>query len=67
MAKVTYIAPEGASPFVKAFGVNFLDKEPKEITDEKALSKFRNNRFFKVEDAKPPAQSKVTPNHENKP
>lgn len=50
MAKVKFIPEPGVSDETEQFGISFAGGEFVEVTDEKALTKFRGNRFFEVED-----------------
>lgn len=50
MAKVKFIPEAGVSDETEQYGVAFAGGEAVEVTDEKALAKFRGNRFFEVED-----------------
>lgn len=50
MAKVKFIPEPGVSDETEQFGITFAGGEAVEVTDEKALAKFRGNRFFEVED-----------------
>ena len=52
MAKVTYQPEDGAPTETTQFGSEFKGSKPTEVTDEKALAKFRGNPFFKVADEK---------------
>lgn len=52
MAKVTYHPEPGTSEDTAQFGYDFKGGKPTEVTETKALAKFRDNRFFKVSDAK---------------
>jgi len=50
MAQVKFIPEAGVSDETEQFGVTFAGGEAVEVTDEKALAKFRGNPFFEVED-----------------
>lgn len=50
MAKVKFIPEAGVSDETEQYGVSFANGEFVEVTDEKALAKFRGNPFFDVED-----------------
>ena len=51
-AMVTYIGEAGVAlpPQITTLGVEFSMNVPVPVTNEMALGKFRNNRFFKVVD-----------------
>ncbi|WP_322884250.1 hypothetical protein U8C35_07790 [Sinorhizobium medicae] len=48
MAKVIYLPEKGSEDETEQFGYAFKDGKPTEVTDEKAIAKFRGNRFFKI-------------------
>lgn len=48
MAKVIYLPEKGTDDETEQFGHKFAGGKPTEVNDEKALAKFRGNRFFKV-------------------
>lgn len=50
MAKAKFTPEEGVSDETTQYGVTFAGGEYVEVTDEKALAKFRGNPFFEVED-----------------
>lgn len=50
--KVSYHPEPGTSDETTQFGYDFAGGRPTEVTDEKALAKFRGNPFFKVAKAK---------------
>ncbi|RMI21364.1 hypothetical protein [Sinorhizobium meliloti] len=52
MAKVIYLPEKGSEDETEQFGHKFAGGKPTEVTDEKALAKFRGNPFFKVSEAK---------------
>ncbi len=57
--KFSYHPEPGVSDETEQFGVQFADKKPSEVTDEKAIEILRGNRFFKAHDAeKKPAAAK---------
>lgn len=52
MVNVIYVPESGTPEETTQFGYDFRGGKPTEVTDAKALAKFRGNRFFTVSEPK---------------
>lgn len=56
MTRVSYHPEPGVSDETEQFGIAFSGGEPADVSDPRALAKFRGNRFFTVHEDEEPAE-----------